>query len=149
MEDITVAFWNVQNLFDTTESEIAADLEFTQAEGWTRARLCEKLDALATVINAMFDGAGPELLGLCEVENRAVLELLVQRLGGNFRIAHVDSPDIRGIDASLVYCANRFEIAASDDSPNLDRGGIRGEYQKVWGQSAMAAWTWDGVSQAP
>ena len=61
----------------------------------------------------------------------------------------VDSPDIRGIDASLVYCADRFEIAASDDSPNLDRGGIRGEYQKVWGQSAMAAWTWDGVSQAP
>ena len=60
MEDITVAFWNVQNLFDTTESEIGADLEFTQAEGWTRARLCEKLDALATVINAMFEGAGPE-----------------------------------------------------------------------------------------
>lgn len=125
MEDIRVAFWNVQNLFDTTESDIAADFEFTKDEGWTSARLDEKLNALATVINAMFDGAGPELLGLCEVENREVLERLAQRLRGNFRIAHVDSPDIRGIDASLLYCANRFEIAASGNPHNPDVGGVR------------------------
>ena len=125
MEDIRVAFWNVQNLFDTTESDIAADLEFTQDAGWSRARLCEKLDALATVINAMFEGRGPELLGLCEVENREVLELLVQRLRGKFEIAHIDSPDVRGIDTSLLYCANRFAIAASDDPLDPDRAGVR------------------------
>ena len=125
MEDIRVAFWNVQNLFDTAESDIAADFEFTEGEGWTPARLDEKLGALATVINAMFDGAGPELLGLCEVENREVLEMLVQRLGGNLRIAHVDSPDIRGIDASLVYCGDRFEIAASGEPLNPEGGAVR------------------------
>ena len=125
MNDIRAAFWNVQNLFDTTESDIAADFEFTPDEGWTRARLCEKLDALTIVVNDMFDGRGPELLGLCEVENRAVLELLVQRLRGNFRIAHVDSPDIRGIDISLLYCADRFEIAPNGDPADPNGGAVR------------------------
>lgn len=126
MSDIRAAFWNVENLFDTTESDIAADFEFTEQEGWTCARLNEKLDALATVINAMFDGAGPELLGLCEVENRAVLDLLVRRLRRKLHIAHVESPDIRGIDTSLLYCADRFEIAASTEWPDADAGGVRG-----------------------
>ena len=123
MEDIRAAFWNVQNLFDTTESHIAADLEFTPSNGWTRSRLCEKLDALARVINAMFDGAGPELLGLCEVENRAVVELLVKRLQRKLSIAHVDAPDIRGIDASLLYCPERFSIA---ESANPVENTVRG-----------------------
>ena len=35
MAEIKVAFWNLQNLFDTTASEIAADLEFTPDDGWT------------------------------------------------------------------------------------------------------------------
>ena len=125
MEDMRVAFWNVQNLFDTTESDIAADFEFTEDNGWTPARLSEKLEALATVVNDMFDGRGPELLGLCEVENRAVLKLLVQRLRGKFRIAHVHSPDIRGIDTSLLYCSDRFEIAPNGDPADPSGGGVR------------------------
>ena len=63
------AFLNVQNLFDTTASVIAADLEFTPDEGWTPAVLDRKLDVLANVMYVVFEGEGPELLGLCEVEN--------------------------------------------------------------------------------
>ena len=120
MSEIRTAFWNLQNLFDTTESDIAADLDYTPDEGWTNKRLKEKLDALAAVINDMFDGAGPELLGLCEVENKGLVQKLVKRLNGkNLRIAHVESPDIRGIDTSLVYSADRFKIVPDGDGTNL------------------------------
>jgi hypothetical protein len=33
MPEIKIAFWNVGNLFDTTASELATDLEFTPADG--------------------------------------------------------------------------------------------------------------------
>ena len=96
MSGIRTAFWNVQNLFDATASDIAADLKFKPADGWTNDWLREKLDSLASVINDIFDGSGPEILGLCEVENRALVQELVCRLNGNnLRIAHVESPDIR------------------------------------------------------
>ena len=109
-EPIRTAFWNVQNLFDTTASEIAADLEFTPDKGWTDAVLGRKLDALASVVNAMFGGQGPELLGLCEVENEAVVKRLAKLLKPDLTIAHVESPDIRGIDTSLLYAADRSKL---------------------------------------
>lgn len=111
VKPIRTAFWNVQNLFDTTASEIATDLEFTSEEGWTPAVLEKKLTALANVVNAMFGGEGPELLGLCEVENKKVVKRLAELLKSEMMIAHVDSPDIRGIDTSLLYSSDRFQLA--------------------------------------
>jgi hypothetical protein len=63
------------------------------------------------VINQMNGGALPDLLGLCEVENKAVLKDLVDRLNRpDYEIAHDDSPDLRGIDATLIYSKNVFEL---------------------------------------
>ena len=110
MAEFTVGFWNLQNLFDTTASAIAADLEFTPAEGWTDAVLEQKLDNLAAIINLMHNG-GPDLLGLCEVENKEVMERLIAKLARqDYKLAHVDSPDIRGIDTTLVYSSTIFEL---------------------------------------
>ena len=50
MTEIKVAFWNVQNLFDTTASPIAADLEFTPEQGWTEEVLAVKVANLAKII---------------------------------------------------------------------------------------------------
>src|SRR5204862_16992 len=112
MAVIKVASWNLQNLFDTTASDIAADLEFTPAQGWDDAALDAKLTALATVIKAMHGGTGPDLLGIVEVETKELLEQLIERTGfTHLKVAHVDSPDIRGIDASLVYSGDLFELA--------------------------------------
>ena len=112
MGAIKVAFWNLQNLFDTTASEIAADLEFTPEKGWTEDILKKKIENLASVIKLMHDGQGPDLLGICEIENKPVAERLIQQIGRpDYRLAHVESPDIRGIDVSLVYSANVFELA--------------------------------------
>ena len=114
MEPIATAFWNLQNLFDTTASEIAADLEFTPADGWTEEALAAKIDALAEVVATMFGGRGPDLFGICEIETRPVLERFVAALNArlgrtDLTFAHDDSPDLRGIDCSLIYSSEIFE----------------------------------------
>jgi endonuclease/exonuclease/phosphatase family metal-dependent hydrolase len=112
MTAIRTAFWNLQNLFDTTASPIAADLEFTPDTGWTAEVQQAKVRNLGRVINGMFDGQGPDLLGICEIENVEVsLQLLAELDRDDLVIAHVDSPDIRGIDCSLIFSEDRFELA--------------------------------------
>lgn len=108
---IKVAFWNLQNLFDAELSDIAADLGFTAENGWTVPVVEAKLNRLAEVIRLMHDGAMPDLLGLCEVENRGLVQRLVDLLDADrYAIAHVESPDIRGIDVSLIYDKRIFRL---------------------------------------
>jgi len=111
MAEIKIAFWNLQNLFDTTVSEIAADLGYTPRNGWTEEVMNQKIENLAAVINQMHDGEKPDLLGICEIENKNVAEKLLKAIGRkDYKIAHVDSPDIRGIDTSLIYSSDVFEL---------------------------------------
>jgi hypothetical protein len=110
MPDIKVAFWNLENLFDTQASDIATDFEFTPSEGWTEAALTAKLENLAEIIKLMHGGAGPDLLGVCEIENLGVAQRLLAEIGRpDLKVAHRDSPDLRGIDASLIYSTNVFK----------------------------------------
>jgi len=112
MSEIRIAFWNLQNLFDITASEIAADLGFTPAAGWTQEVFDKKLANLAEVINLMHSGQKPDLLGVCEIENKGVVEELTNAIDrDDYEIAHVESLDIRGIDTSLIYSRDVFELA--------------------------------------
>ncbi len=112
MSQIRISFWNLQNLFDTTTSPIAADLGFTPENGWDEAVFEKKLANLAEVINLMHAGELPDLMGMCEIENRPLVSQLLQRLNrDDYAIAHVESPDIRGIDTSLIYSREIFELA--------------------------------------
>lgn len=116
MADIKIAFWNLQNLFDTTLSELAADFEFTPAEGWDEAALDAKLTNLAQIIKLMHGGEGPDLLGLCEIENENVAKLLIDKIGrADYKLAHVESPDVRGIDTSLIYSDQVFDDPQPED----------------------------------
>jgi len=61
----------------------------------------------------MNGGAGPDLLGVCEVENANVLELLrdaLAPLGRDYRIAHADTADQRGIDVAFLYDSDRYQV---------------------------------------
>lgn len=112
MPNIRVAFWNLQNLFDTTVSPIAADLEYTPIHGWNQTAFDTKIRNLASIIRKMFNGAGPDLLGICEIENERVANELIKAVGrSDYKLAHVESPDIRGIDTSLIYSSDIFESA--------------------------------------
>jgi hypothetical protein len=111
MANVRAAFWNLQNLFNATPSEIAADLEFTPASGWTGAVVEAKVNRLAEVVKLMHAGQGPDLLGVCEVETKELLEAVRTAAGRpDLEVAHVDSPDLRGIDVSLLYSRDVLEL---------------------------------------
>ncbi len=117
---ITAAFWNVENLFDTLDNPLTADDDFTP-EGryaWNTERLSEKFERLAKVINSQTPA--PAILGLCEIENRAVLETLVHdHLKHPYRIIHRDSPDERGIDVALLIDSQELEVRKAHWIPVL------------------------------
>jgi endonuclease/exonuclease/phosphatase family metal-dependent hydrolase len=107
----TIAFYNVENLFDTVRDTLIFDEDRTPAgkDHWTLERYQKKLDHIAKVlseIGADITKTSPDIIGLCEVENRKVLEDLVHHpylQNKDYGIVHFDSPDMRGIDVALLY----------------------------------------------
>ncbi len=117
-----VMFYNVENLFDTIDDPLTIDEEFLP-DGryrWNSERYQHKLDQLARVISADGQDKLPALVGLCEIENRRVLEDLVatERLKkAGYSIVHYDSPDERGIDVALLYQPTLFRVLSSEPLP--------------------------------
>jgi predicted extracellular nuclease len=112
----TIAFYNVENLFDTEEDSLVYDDAFTP-EGsyhWTGERYTIKIDHLAQVIAGIglaYRKSPPDILGLCEVENLKVLQDLVAHpllQAFNYGIIHGDSPDERGIDVAMLFKKDTF-----------------------------------------
>jgi hypothetical protein len=109
---INVAFWNLGNLFDTVDDPISDDFDFTPAKGWTTATQETKVANLAKVVDDMFGGSGPDLLGVCEVENEATLQQLVDAVTVRQDLeifTFQDASDIRGIDCALIYSNQIFQ----------------------------------------
>ncbi|MDX9902809.1 MAG: endonuclease/exonuclease/phosphatase family protein [Bacteroidales bacterium] len=130
-----IGFYNLENLFDTINTEGVLDEEFTP-EGpnkWTGSRYLEKLDNMALVISRIGEddgwSGGPAVLGVSEIENRSVLEDLAAHpllKESNYQIVHYDSPDLRGVDVALMYRPRFFRVTASA-SPSLDLTNDEGE----------------------
>jgi hypothetical protein len=113
-DTLFVASWNLQNLFDTVNDPQKNDEEFL-LEGdmhWTADRLDKKLYNLARVIRSMNNGSGPDLLGVVEVENEAVLDTMIKKYLSdlNYKTAYLESPDNRGIDNGLIFKKNKFKV---------------------------------------
>ncbi len=111
---LRVAFYNVENLFDTLDTEGKNDEEYlpTSEKEWGTERYGIKMDNLSKVVNTMMEGSTPVFLGVCEVENEAVVVDLASRLNGLNKVAHVESPDKRGIDNALIYNSNFFKVSS-------------------------------------
>ncbi len=110
----SVVFYNVENLFDTHDDPGTGDDEFTpQGElHWSEDRYTHKLRQLALAIS-LADTALPAVIGLCEVENRKVVEDLARTPPldqAKFKVVHQDSPDERGIDVALLVDDRRFTL---------------------------------------
>jgi predicted extracellular nuclease len=118
-DELFVAFWNVENLFDTVDDPaVEGDEEFTPQgpKHWTDERFRTKLRNLVRVLCDANGGKGPDILGLAEVENRQVVQSLateLDKLGRKYRIVHRDSPSGRGIDCALLYDSNRVRLLDS------------------------------------
>lgn len=108
-----IVFYNVENLFDTKNDSLTNDEEFLPegAKNWTYERFQRKIVRIYQTLVALGAGDMPAVIGLCEIENREVLEKLIfetplSRL--NYRIVHRESPDARGVDVALLYRPDLF-----------------------------------------
>lgn len=111
-----IAFWNVENLFDVASSSHRPDYLQkklnNELKGWTAAVLERKISQLVKIIVQMNGGAGPDILGICEIENENVVAKLLDAMPSgwrNYAIAHADTADARGIDVAIIYDADRYK----------------------------------------
>jgi len=112
----TIAFYNVENLFDTINNPETFDDDFTpKGKNHYNSKIYwHKIDNISKVISQIgFDASktSPAIIGLAEVENRDVLEDLINTKflkNKKYQIIHFDSPDRRGIDVALLYQEKYF-----------------------------------------
>ena len=123
-DTLYVAFWNLENLFDTKDDPDKNDEQFLPDgdREWTDERLDQKMYKLARVIRSMNNYYGADILGVCEVEHQSVLEELTNKFLSdiNYKVAYLESPDNRGIDNGLIYNADKFLVlSVSGDTVHL------------------------------
>ena len=113
-----MGWWNLENLFDEEHSLDRTDkvrrAVGQSIVGWTPEVRDRKISQLASVIVQMNGGAGPDLLGVCEVEtapcstcwSRKSTPACLDRL---YQVVHADTSDARGIDVAFLYDPSVFE----------------------------------------
>lgn len=114
-DSLRIMFYNVENLFDPFDDSLTIDEEFTNegSRHWTWYKFQDKLQKIYKTILAVGNPYPPAIIGLCEIENRFVLNQLVYETPFSkldYRIVHEESPDRRGIDVALLFDPNRFEL---------------------------------------
>ena len=105
---LRMMFYNVENFFDTVDDPTTNDNAFTPdgSMHWTQKRYNDKRNNIYRVIANVGEWDPPALVGLCEIENRGVLDDLVKNTPLSkypYAIIHKESPDPRGIDVALLY----------------------------------------------
>ena len=123
----TIAFYNLENLFDTRNDHRTLDEDFLpdSEKRWDQKKYESKLFKLGKAISYVgFDktGKSPSIVGLAEVENKTVVEHLVRSTylkKKDYGVVHYDSPDERGIDTALIYEKKSFEVVDSRTIPLL------------------------------
>ena len=113
-----VAFYNLENLFDTINNNGKYDLEFSPrgSRQWDGRKYWAKIANLAYCISEMQTrnkGIVPAIIGVSEIENRTVLDDLVKAdpiASWGLKVVHHDSPDRRGVDVGLLYNPRFFRV---------------------------------------
>jgi endonuclease/exonuclease/phosphatase family metal-dependent hydrolase len=117
-----IMFYNTENLFDTRNDSLKDDDEFTPegSRHWTYSRMRRKWVALSRVIINANAWDAPVIIGLCEVENRWVVNSMLYETGLknlDYDLVHFESPDNRGIDVAMLYQTTRVKILDSQPIP--------------------------------
>jgi len=112
-----IAFYNVENLFDTIDGP-NKDEEFLPGakKQWNAEKYAEKIEHINKV---MCELNNPMIMGFCEIENIGVLNDIISENKGlkNYSTVHYDSQDARGIDAGLIYNTKKVKV--------MEKGFIR------------------------
>lgn len=116
---VRVAFYNVENLFDTRHDSLKQDYEYLPdgIRHWTPHRYWHKLDCVARTIASLGGERWPALVGLCEVENDSVMYDLTRRSplrAAGYQYLVTDGSDPRGIDVALLWDPYLFRLIDSE-----------------------------------
>jgi predicted extracellular nuclease len=117
MTNYYITWWNLENLFDSENAPRTDKLRRVlkkELEGWTDEILEKKVYQLVKMLRTINRSNGPDILGVCEVENENVLkkfrDSLQQSLGRGYDIIHADTQDERGIDVAFLYDKDKFAV---------------------------------------
>ena len=120
-EYLSIAFWNIENLFDLVDDPNKNDDEFSI--GGRKNVTSEIYDLKIKHSAEVLLDLNADILGLCEVENLSVLQDLNRSFAKrDYDIIHYDSPDERGIDNVLLYDKSRFKVLNSRPIRNTLNG---------------------------
>ena len=118
---LCIAFYNLENLFDTVDDPNKNDAEYLPdgKNNWNSKRYQAKLDNMSKVISEIgndIQAKGPVILGVSEVENIKVLEDLVATpllAPLNYGVVLMEGPDLRGVDVGLIYQKSSFKVTST------------------------------------
>jgi Endonuclease/Exonuclease/phosphatase family len=138
-----VAFYNLENFYDTLDDPNTSDEEFTPKgeRNYNSTIYLNKVEKLATCISKIGtdddkypcpDGAA--FIGVAEIENDNVLNDLVHHpliKNRNYKIVHYDCKDKRGVDVGLLYNPKYFKVLDSKSLfVNLPQGSKEAYYTR-------------------
>jgi hypothetical protein len=118
---IAIGFWNVENFYDTLNDPFKIDEEFLPGgtNNWNTDKYKTKIAHLAEVISQMGTDAVPDglaAMGMCEIENKNVVEDLVKDpllAKRNYKVVTFDGPDARGVDPAFIYNPKYFKLTGA------------------------------------
>ena len=116
-----VAFYNLENLFDTIHDAGKRDHEYLPngRNKWCKMKYEAKLHNLARVLSELCTDklpAGPAVIGLAEVENTRVLDDLLKQpalVKRGYQYVDHGSLDRRGIECAFFYNPRMFQLERS------------------------------------
>jgi exonuclease III len=112
----TIAFYNLENLFDTINDPTKFDeaspmMELKTNRSNVYKKKAHNMASVIAKIGSKVSHNSPAILGVSEVENREVIEDVVNDpllVSKDYGIIHYQSPDARGIDVALLYQKKLF-----------------------------------------
>ncbi len=114
-----IGFYNLENLFDTIHDAGKNDYQYLPdgSNKWTGLKYRHKLKNMARVLAEMGTDMLPQMgcvaIGVSEVENAHCLTDLCNEpalKNRNFKFAHIEGPDKRGVDCALLYNPALFKV---------------------------------------
>ncbi|MCU0328034.1 MAG: endonuclease/exonuclease/phosphatase family protein [Chitinophagales bacterium] len=108
---VIISFYNLENLYDTINQEFVSDEEYLpqSSKNYNTEKYLDKLTKLNEVLIDLGTNYNPDgfaILGVAEIENRNVLNDLINfssLKSRDIKIIHFDSKDHRGVDVGMLY----------------------------------------------
>ncbi|MFA8300159.1 MAG: hypothetical protein ACEPOV_08360 [Hyphomicrobiales bacterium] len=108
-----IVFYNVENFFDTICSKDYIAFSREGSYHWTKNRYYKKLNNISKAMYNCGNFDAPDMIGVCEVESKQVLEDLCKKTILNkfsYRYLHIEDRDPRGIEVALLYKPDVFNL---------------------------------------